>query len=80
MEQSFDPLTASGALQRAIHGGRGRFTRVTRSSVAVGVSLFYARFHLAKSGRLPRRQMIGIAPSTERQAMAIIERHLVKGV
>lgn len=80
MGQSLDPLTATGALHRAVHGGRGRYSRVSRTSVSVGVSLFYARFQLAKKGRVPRRPMVGIARTTEQAALKIVETYLVKGV
>lgn len=70
------PLEASGALKTAIYGGKGRYSRVSKSSVRVGVRLHYARYQLGDSSRLPRRQMVGISRATERAAMAVLRRYL----
>jgi hypothetical protein len=72
---SSKPLEASGALRAAIFGGRGRYSRVTKSSAIVGVRLFYARFHLG-TPRLPKRPMVGISPQTNAKAFAVLERYL----
>lgn len=86
MGQSSRPMEATGALKRALEGGRGKVTRVTRSSVTVGTSLFYAVFHMKGSkgkGRqrnTPARPPVGISDVQYEAALSIMERYLLKGI
>lgn len=78
------PLVATGALQRALGGGRGKRTGVTRTLVRVGVAQFYSRFHQAgapggRRGRMPRRQVVGINRQQRDKALSIIQTYLEHG-
>lgn len=67
-------------MMTALKGGTGKRTRVSRTSVRVGVSkdLFWTIFHLAgaKGGRrrgdMPARPVLGIAQSTRLEAETIM--------
>lgn len=77
-------LTATGELATAARGGKGKFTRITKSQVRVGINkrIFYARFHQAgapqgsRRGVLPKRELVGIAPATRRTSLDLIARYL----
>jgi phage gpG-like protein len=74
-------MVETGDLQESLSGGKGARSRVTRSMVSAGTSLFYAVFHMAGSrgGKVPARPPIGI-PETERQeSLTIMERYLLRG-
>lgn len=77
MGQPQRPLQASGALEQAIRGGKGRYSRVMKTSVRVGVRLHYARYQMGK-GRLPARPMVGMTKKTERAAMLTLEKFLTR--
>lgn len=75
-------LTATGALETAIRGGKGATRRVALTSARAGVSgrsLFYARF--LQSGRtdMPARPLVGIDVETSRRSVSILERYLLRG-
>jgi hypothetical protein len=74
----------TGALAAAARGGRGKFTRITKSQVRVGINkrIFYARFHQSgapkgsRRGTLPKRLLVGISPSTRRTSLTLIAKYL----
>ena len=86
MGQGTEPMKATGALEKAIHGGKGRRTRVGKTSVRVGVSLPQARYNLigsytaATNSRRPRRATIGMSRGTRSRALEICERFIVEGL
>jgi hypothetical protein len=86
MGQGSSPMQASGALGAAIGGGAGKRTRVSRTSVSVGVapSLFYAVFHFkdivrSRGGAEPARPPIGISLAERQTALTILEHYLMTG-
>lgn len=86
MGQGNEPMKATGALERALQGGKGKRTRVGKSSVRVGVSLKQARYNLigsytAETGsRRPRRATIGMSRATRGKSLKICERFIVEGL
>jgi hypothetical protein len=76
LEQDLTPMVASGDLERALSGGRGKRTRITRSSVSVGAALFYGKFGFG-TDHSPPRPPIGISDETSRESTSIIEKHLL---
>jgi hypothetical protein len=74
--QGSEPMVADGALERALSGGRGKRTRITRSSVSVGAALFYGRFGFG-TDHSPPRPPVGISDETSRLSTSIIEDHLL---
>jgi phage gpG-like protein len=79
-----DAMQSSGALLRALSGGRGRLTSATKTQAKAGVRLFYARFHLAgasgsRRGELPARPVVGMNQSQVNEANRIIRRFLDTG-
>lgn len=77
-------LTASGELAAAARGGKGKFTRITKSTVKVGINkrIFYARFHQAgapkgsRRGALPKRELVGLTPATRHKSLSLIAAYL----
>lgn len=75
------PMVAGGDLEESLSGGKGSYSRVSKGSVNVGTSLFYAIFAMAgasggRKGKEPARPIVGINEAEEDQAMAIMTRHL----
>ena len=70
---SSTPLVASGALMRSLTAkrGRGRKSRVTKSGLVFGTSLYYARF-VSK-----RRPVIDLSRSNARRMAQIMGRYVV---
>lgn len=73
-------LTATGELARAAMGGRGKFSRITKSQVRVGINkrIYRARFHTAgapkgsRRGTLPARPLVGITDDARRFSVTLI--------
>lgn len=81
MGQEATPMVATGALRESLEGGRGKRSRVTRSSVMVGTSLFYAIFHIKGTSKgVPARPPLGIADSERVAALELIHRFLTGGM
>ena len=72
------PMVASGDLMESLSGGKGARSRVSKSGVSVGTSLFYAVFHInPKRKGMPARPPVGINEAERETALTIIERHLM---
>lgn len=76
------PMVASGDLQESLSGGKGGRSRVSKGSVSVGTSLFYAIFAISgaeggRKGKEPARPPVGINEAQEEQSIEIMERHLL---
>lgn len=76
------PMVATGDLQESLSGGSGSRSRVTKSSVSVGTSLFYAIFAIAgasggRRGSEPARPPLGINESERVSALQIITEYLL---
>lgn len=72
-----DILVGSGDLQEALSGGKGSRTRVSRGSVSVGVSPFYAIFAQggAKGNRRgveEKRPILGITRAEQEESISIL--------
>jgi Phage virion morphogenesis family len=71
-------MVASGDLQESLSGGKGSRSRVSKSGVSVGTSLFYAVFHInPKRKGMPARPVVGINKATEESALTILEQHVL---
>ncbi len=73
-------LVATGELAAAAKGGKGKFTRITKSQVRVGINkrIFVARFHQAgapkgsRRGTLPKRTLVGITDESRRFSVTLL--------
>lgn len=87
-----DILVGSGSLRDALAGGKGRRTRVSRGSVSVGVSPFYAIFAQggasgkganskgsrgARRGVEPKRPILGITREEQEESISILTDYLM---
>lgn len=76
--QGSEPMVATGALRESLAGGKGKRSRVSRSSVSVGTSLFYSVFHInPKRKGVPARPSVGISEGQRRAALTIMENHVL---
>jgi hypothetical protein len=76
--QSSEPMEATGALKESLAGGRGKRSRVSRSSVSVGTALFYSVFHInPKRDGVPARPPVGISEGQRMAALVIMENHIL---
>lgn len=71
-----DTMVASGDLQEALSGGDGSKSRVTKYSVRVGTSLFYAHFSLGTQDEQPR-PVSGISDLETNASVRLIEDYLM---
>lgn len=72
------PMVATGDLQESLSGGKGGRSRVSKSGVSVGTSLYYAIFHISpKRKGVPARPPVGVNEAQRGAAIAIMERHLM---
>jgi hypothetical protein len=72
------PMVESGDLMESLSGGKGGRSRVSKSGVSVGTSLFYAVFHINPERKgMPARPPVGINEAQRATALAIMERHLM---
>lgn len=72
-----DILVGSGDLQEALSGGKDSRTRVSRGSVSVGVSPFYAIFAQggakgSRRGVEPKRPVLGITRGEQEESISIL--------
>jgi hypothetical protein len=77
-----DVLVGSGDLQEALAGGKGARTRVSKGSVSVGVSPFYAIFAQggakgARRGVEPKRPVLGITDAERDASLGILTDFLI---
>lgn len=80
-----EPLVDTGRLAAAARGGKGKVTRISKSTVRVGINsdIFYARFHQAgapagsRKGTLPQRDVVGINDQTSAKSITLIQRYLL---
>jgi hypothetical protein len=72
------PMVASGDLMESLSGGKGGRSRVSKSGVSVGTSLFYAIFHInPKRKGVPPRPPVGVNEAQRATALAMMEHHLM---
>lgn len=71
----------TGRMRRALEGGSGRKTSVTKYQVAVGVNpkLFYARFFAKGTETQPARPIVGATEGEIRTANWLIRRYITQG-
>lgn len=80
-----EPLIGeSGSLLASLSGGKGKVSRVTRTSARAGTSVFYARFHQGgasgkRRGEMPARPLVGMGESEFQAALSVISRYLEFG-
>lgn len=72
------PMVASGDLMESLSGGKGGRSRVSKSGVSVGTSLFYALFHInPKRKGMPARPPVGINEAQRMAALRIMDNHVM---
>jgi hypothetical protein len=76
------PMVASGDLEQSLSGGRGGRTRVSKGSVSVGTSLFYAIFAIrgasgGRRGSEPARPPLGINEAERLTSIRIMTDYLL---
>lgn len=75
-------LVASGDLEQSLSGGKGGRTRVSKGSVSVGTSLFYAIFAIGgasggRRGTEPARPPLGINEAERLTSLRIMTDYLL---
>jgi hypothetical protein len=79
MGQGSETLVGNGDLGAALTGGKGKRRRLGKSSTAVGVALFYARFLNDGTKFMPRRKVIGISDADRARSVNYVERYVIEG-
>jgi hypothetical protein len=76
--QGSEPMVATGDLRDSLAGGKGKRSRVSRSSVSVGTSLFYSVFHIRPRRQgVPARPPVGISEGQRKAALLTMENYIL---
>ena len=77
--QDTRPNRATGAMETALSGGRGRSTSATKTGARAGTKIFYARFAQVGTKNQPQRQVVGLHSRDRRKVLMVLDKFVRTG-